>query len=115
MARLTDNGSLIGGALAAVGASVCCVGPLVLLGLGIGGTWVGSLTKMEPFRPFFIGLTLAFLALAFRRLYLVPQVCAPDTPCADRRTIRRQRLTFWVVTALLLGLLAVPVAAPLFY
>jgi MerT mercuric transport protein len=48
---------------------VCCVGPLLLLALGIGGAWVGSLTKMEPFRPYFIVLTLLFLGLAFRKLY----------------------------------------------
>lgn len=98
--------------LAAIGASVCCVGPLVLLSLGIGGTWVGSLTAMEPYRPFFIGLTLLFLGLAWRKLYLVPQVC---TPGADPRTRRRQRLTFWIVAILLLALLAVPSLAPLFY
>lgn len=39
MARLTEKGSLIAGVLAAIGASVCCVGPLVLLALGIGGSW----------------------------------------------------------------------------
>jgi mercuric ion transport protein len=115
MAQLTGKGSLIAGGLAAIGASVCCVGPLVLLALGIGGTWVGSLTAMEPYRPLFIGLTLLFLGLAFRKLYLMPQVCAPDTPCADPRTIQRQRLMFWGVAALLLGLLAVPSLAPLFY
>lgn len=49
--RLTWRGSLIAGALAAIGASVCCVGPLVLLVSGISGTWMGSLTAMEPFRP----------------------------------------------------------------
>ena len=38
MVQLKDKGSLIVGALAAAGASVCCVGPLVLLALGIGGT-----------------------------------------------------------------------------
>lgn len=113
--QFTGKGSLVAGALAAIGASVCCVGPLVLLVLGIGGTWVGSLTAMEPYRPFFIGLTLLFLGLAFRRLYLVPQVCAPGTPCAEPRTRQRQRFTFWIVTALLLGLLTVPWLAPLFY
>ena len=77
-----------------IGASVCCVGLLVLLALGIGGTWVGNLTTMEPYRPFFIGLTLLFLELAFRNLYLVPRVCALGIPCADRRTAKRQRLTF---------------------
>ncbi|GAC1327011.1 MAG: mercuric transport protein MerT [Collimonas sp.] len=115
MAQITEKHTLIAGVLAAVGASVCCVGPLLLLALGIGGTWVGSLTAMEPYRPYFISLTLLFLGLAFRRLYLVPQVCTPGTPCADPRTINRHRLIFWIVTALVLGLLAVPRLAPLFY
>lgn len=115
MAQLTEKGSLIAGVLAAIGASVCCVGPLVLLALGIGGTWIGSLTAMEPYRPIFIALTLLFLGLALRKLYLVPQVCTPGTPCADPSTRQRQRLTFGIVAALLLGLLAVPWLAPLFY
>lgn len=54
------NGTLIAGALAAVGASVCCVAPLVLLALGIGGAWISNLTALEPLRPVFIGLTLLF-------------------------------------------------------
>lgn len=115
MVQFTRNGSLIAGVLAAIGASVCCVGPFVLLALGIGGTWVGSLTAMEPYRPFFIGLTLLFLGLAFHTLYLVAQVCKPGTPCADPRTMQRQRLTFWILAGLLLGLLALPWLAPLFY
>jgi mercuric ion transport protein len=115
MKQLAGKGSLIAGTLTAIGASVCCVGPLVLLALGIGGTWVGNLTAMEHYRPIFIGLTLLFLSLTFRLLYLVPQVCAPNTPCADSHTIKRQRMTFWVVAVLLLGLLAVPSLTPLFY
>lgn len=115
MAELTGKRALIAGALAAIGASACCVGPLVLLALGIGGTWVGSLTAMEPYRPFLIGLTLIFICLAFRRLYLVQQVCAPGTPCANPHTRQKQRMTFWIVVVLLLGLLAVPSLAPLFY
>ena len=86
MAQLTGKSSLIAGVLAAIGASVCCIGPLVLLALGVGGTWVGSLTVMEPYRPIFIGLTLLFVGLAFRRLYLVPQVCTPGTRCGPRAT-----------------------------
>ncbi|MDA8231259.1 MAG: mercuric transporter MerT family protein [Magnetospirillum sp.] len=115
MAQPAGNGSLIAGVLAAIGASVCCVGPLVLLVLGVGGTWVGSLTAMEPYRPIFIGLTLLFLGLAFRKLHLVPGICAPGTPCAGPRTIKRRRITFWIVATLSLGLLAVPWLAPLFY
>ncbi len=113
--QLTGKGSLIAGVLAAIGASVCCVGPLVLLALGISGAWIGNLTAMEPFRPFFIILTLVFLGLAFRKLYVVPRVCTPDSACANPRVLRRQRITFWIVTTMLLLLLAVPWIAPLFY
>ena len=115
MAHLTAKRSLLVGVLVGVGASACCVGPLVFLTLGISGAWIGSLTALEPFRPFFIGLTLLFLGVAFRKLYLAPQTCAPGTSCAEPRVIKRQRLTFWIVAALLLGLLMVPVVVPLIY
>ena len=64
MAALNAKGSLVAGVLAGIGASVCCVGPLVLLALGIGGAWISNLTALQPYRPLFIGLTLLFLGLA---------------------------------------------------
>ena len=109
------NGLLVAGILAAIGASACCVGPLVLLALGISGAWISSLTELEPYRPIFIGLTLLFLAFAFHRLYLAPRVCTPGSACANPRTLKRRRLAFWIVTVLVLGLIAVPWFAPLFY
>lgn len=115
MAQLNANRSLLVGVVAGFGASVCCVGPLVLLAVGVSGAWIGNLTALEPFRPYFIGLTLLFLGLAFRKLYLVPQSCAPGMSCADPRVLRRQRLTFWVIAALLIGLLLVPQVVPIFY
>lgn len=115
MSTSSAKGSLAAGILAAIGASVCCVGPLLLLALGIGGAWVGNLTAVAPYRPAFIALTLLFLGMAFRRLYVVPQACAPNTRCAAPQTMRRQRVVFWIVTTLLASLLAVPWFAPLFY
>ena len=111
----SETGFLIVGILAAIGASVCCVGPLVLLALGVSGAWISSLTALEPYRPIFIGLTLLFLAGAFHSLYLARRVCTPGSACADSRTLKRQRLAFWIVTILVLGLVAVPWLAPLFY
>ena len=49
--------ALAGGVLAGIGASACCVGPLLLLSLGVGGAWIGHLTALEPYRPVFIVLT----------------------------------------------------------
>ena len=115
MAALTERRSLVAAVLAAIGASVCCVVPLVLLALGIGGAWIGNLTALEPYRPLFIGLVVLFFGLAFRKLYLQPQACASDATCADPLKVRRQRSVFWVVSVLMLGLLAVPWIVPLFY
>ena len=112
MASPTPKLAITAGALAAVGASICCVGPLALLGLGISGAWIGSLTAFEPFRPVLIGLTFVFLALAFRKLYLVPQVCEPGTACADPSVLHRQRTIFWVICAFLSALIAIPWVAP---
>jgi mercuric ion transport protein len=111
----SGKGFLLAGILAAVGASICCVGPLVLLALGVSGAWIGSLTALEPCRPFFIGLTLLFLGFAFHRLYFARRVCTPGSVCANPRTLKRQRFAFWIVTVLVLGLISVPWLAPLFY
>ena len=107
--------TLLAGAAAAIGASVCCVGPLVPLTLGIGGAWVGNLTALEPVRPLLAGVTLLFLKLAFRRLYLVPQVCAPEAACAQPAIQARQRAVFWLAAAAMLLLLAKPWLATFFY
>lgn len=114
MGAFRVKGSLVAGVLAAIGASVCCVGPLVLLTLGIGGAWIANLTALEPLRPWLIAATLLFLGLAFRRLYLQPQVCEPGTACAEPIVLVCQRLIFWVVALALLALLSVPWLAPLF-
>src|ERR1700738_1352513 len=109
----SGNGFVVAGILAAIGASACCVGPLLLLALGVSGAWISSLTALEPYRPIFIGLTLLFLAGGFDSPYLARRVGSPGSACADSRTLKRQRLAFGIVTILVLGLVAVPWLAPL--
>lgn len=110
-AKLTMTASVLAG----IGASLCCVAPLVLLSLGIGGAWVAALTAFEPMRPIFMGFALLFIGLSYHKLYLTTQACEPGKTCADDEVIRKQRLIFWGVTIPLLGLLAFPWFAPLFY
>jgi mercuric ion transport protein len=98
--------------LAAIVGSLCCVAPLVLLTLGISGAWIAQLTALEPYRPIFIGVTVAFLGLAFRQLYIVPARCAPGEACANPVLQRRQRQIFWLVVGGLTMLIAFPWYAP---
>ncbi len=112
---LNAKTALVGGMLASIGASACCVGPLLLLSLGIGGAWIGNLAALEPYRPVFIALVLAFLGLAFRQLYFVKQACDSEANCAADRTRKSQRLIFWITAPLMLGFVAVPWLMPLLY
>jgi mercuric ion transport protein len=100
--------------LAAIGASLCCVAPLVLVTLGIGGAWVATLTRFEPARPFFVALALGLLALAGHSLYR-PTACEAGKACAGSAVRRRQRLIFWLAAVPVLLLLAFPWYAALFY
>ena len=101
--------------LAAIIGSLCCVAPLVLLALGISGAWIGQLTALEPYRPIFIGVTVVFVGLAYRQLYIVPAQCAPGEACANPRLQHRQRQIFWVVVVGLAALIAFPWYAPLLF
>jgi mercuric ion transport protein len=104
---------LAGAVAAAVGASVCCLGPLLLLAVGAGGAWIGNLTAMEKYRPIWAAATLLFLGLAFARVYRKPKegACAPGAECPPSAG-RRNKVLLWVVTALVLALLALPYAIP---
>lgn len=107
-----ERRTIAGVIVAALAASVCCVGPLVLLGLGVGGAWVGNLTALEPFRPYLMTITLGVLVYAFYRIYK-PQVkdCEPGSFCANPNSHRINKITLWISTVFVLGLLATPYIA----
>lgn len=112
---MNSKQTMMASVLAGIGASLCCVAPLVLLSLGLSGAWVANLTAFEPVRPVFMGLALLFIGLSFHKLYLAAPICEPGKLCADDKVTHKQRLIFWAVTIPLLSLLAFPWFAPLFY
>ena len=103
------------GVLAGIAGSVCCVGPLALVMAGVGGAWVSSLTALQPWSPVFAGLAALAFGYAAYKLFYVPRVCAPGTPCADPRTLRNQRIVFSIAAPLVAALLSFPLYASWFY
>ena len=98
---------LAGGALgAAVAASICCIGPLVLAVAGLGGG--ALLLRFTPLRPFFLIATALLLAGAFVLTYRRRNVCEPGAACADPRARRFQRSSLWIATLLVVLLAAFP-------
>ena len=106
---------LVAGGLAAILASTCCLGPLVLIALGFSGAWIGNLTVLEPYRPLFIGAALIALFFAYRRIFRPQQVCKPGEACAIPQVRTSYKLLFWLVAALALVALGFPYILPLFY
>ena len=109
------HGPLFAGGLAAILASSCCLGPLVLITLGFSGAWIGNLTALEPYRPLFIGAALLAMFFAWRRLYRQAPDCKPGEVCAIPRLRKTYRFLFWVVAALVVVALVYPFVAPFFY
>ncbi len=111
------NIPLVGGLLAGIAASVCCVGPLLLLFLGFGGAWVSNLTAFEPYRPLFIGLALVALSVAYLRIYkpTPEQACKEDSTCAKPQANHLYKWLFICVVGVVLASIASPYLIPLIY
>jgi mercuric ion transport protein len=110
----TESGALFVGGLAALLASTCCLGPLVLVALGLSGVWIGNLTRLEPYRPFFIAAALVALFFG-RRIFRPGQTCEPGEVCAMPRTRQMHKILFVTVSVLVLIALVFPSAAKFFY
>ena len=100
--------ALLASVAGAVGASLCCAVPLLLVSLGVGGTWLANLTALEPYRPVFVALAIGALGTAGWRLYGPASRCEDGRVCADPKILRRRRLLLWVVVAAVLPLLLFP-------
>ncbi len=95
---------LVGGLIAAVGAGLCCAGPLVLLLLGISGSWISNLTLVEPFRPYFILVVIALFGYAAWKIYRPIDQCESGTSCAVPQVRLRRQIIFWVTGVIALAL-----------
>ena len=111
----TGSGALFVGGLAAILASTCCLGPLLLVAVGLSGAWIGNLTRLEPYRPFFIGAAVVALFFAGRRIFRPVHTCEPGEVCAVPSTRRIYKILFVTVSVLVLIALVFPYVVKLFY
>ncbi len=105
-----------GGIIGAILASTCCIAPLTLLMLGVSGTWISTLTALEPYKPYFAAVTLIFIGLGFRQVYLKAKpACVDGSCCAKPQSALITKTALWLATALVLMALTINWWAPLFY
>ena len=106
--------ALLAGGIAALFASACCLGPLVLVLAGVSGAWIGNLAALEPYQPIFAAASAVALFFAWRGIWR-PAACAPDAACAVPRVNRMYKFFFVAATLLLAAALGFPLVAPWFY
>jgi mercuric ion transport protein len=105
----------ISGVLGALAASSCCIVPLVLFGIGVSGAWIGNLTRLAPYQPYFIAVTAACLGGGYWLRYRSRKIaCADGDVCARPLPNRIVTMSLILATVLVIGVLALDLLAPLF-
>ncbi len=95
----------VGGVLAGVAASLCCIGPLLSLSLGLGSFAASAF--FAQWRPVFLALTFVLLGVAWYLTYRRPKVDCPDGTCA-RPPGKAARLGLWLGTVVALAAAVYP-------
>lgn len=94
-------------------ASACCLGPLLLAAIGLGGA--GLLARLEPWRPLLTVFTFGLLgAAAWSSIGRARAAPAVDCGCAHPRANRLGRALLWVAALVAVGLWAFPYLAERF-
>lgn len=106
--------SAVGGVLASLGVcAACCLLPMALIVLGIGGTVAARLESLAAYKWIFVALTAAFLAYGFYVSYFRKPTCPAGPDCQSCKTGRGIRVALWTATFLAVAGLAFEQLEPL--
>lgn len=105
----------LGASFAAIGAaflaSLCCIGPVLFVTLGVGA---GLASRFEPLRPVFTILTVGLIAVGFYTVYgrrpeeKTGVSCDVGGVCIVPRSRTRDKVLLWIATVVALVLLTFP-------
>ncbi len=96
---------LTGGMLAGLAASLCCIGPLLSLSLGLGS--FAASTWFVQWRPVLLGVTFVLLGAAWYLAYRRRNAACADGACV-RPPGRAVRTSLWLGTLVALGAAVFP-------
>ncbi|MFT6068078.1 MAG: mercuric ion transport protein [Bacteriovoracaceae bacterium] len=96
-----------GGIIAAVASSICCVGPLILGAIGVGGA--SSLLFLEDYRNIILVAVTMLITMGWIMNYRLEQEeCKEGSMCADPKKKRLRRLGLSIGTFIALLFMASP-------
>ncbi|MCG8415567.1 MAG: hypothetical protein MI746_15230 [Pseudomonadales bacterium] len=96
---------LIGGLVTSVIASVCCIGPFLLLATGLSAAWMSQMMALEPYQPLFAAMTIGFFGIAGWRIDWSSSAEATSTDCQAARTSLHLKQAYIALSVLALVLI----------
>jgi mercuric ion transport protein len=109
---IAATGLATGGLLASLLASSCCILPLVLVSVGIGGSWMSTLTSLSPYQPYFLMAAAGLIGWGLRQAYRKQEVCVPGSLCAGPSAGRVTKTLLWAGAMLAIAALGVDTVLP---
>ena len=89
------RGLAASGLAAAVLSTACCILPLGLALVGVGGTWLARLTALSPYQPAILGAACLLIGMGLWRAYRKPVACEVGSLCANPRTGKVTKSILW--------------------
>jgi copper chaperone len=100
------NLPIFGSLVLAIIAHICCIAPIFLALLGLGGA--GLFSKFANLRPYLMGMTGFFLGLAFYLTYKKRKVRCENGTSKIRRVPKWNKISLWIATILIVFFMAFP-------
>jgi mercuric ion transport protein len=107
--RVATAGSLMG----AVAMTSCCILPLVLVSMGVGGVWIAQLTALYAYKWYTFTFAAAFIAWGFWKVHRAETGgCRDGAVCARPVNRRIMKASLWFATAVTAVAVIFPYATP---
>lgn len=103
-----------GSVVASLGiCAACCLLPMILLVLGVGGAWAGRLEALSPFKWYFVAATAVLLGFGFYSVYFRSARCTAGPQCTTCKIGRGVKILLWTATLLAIASLIFEQIEPL--
>jgi len=94
--RIATAGSLLG----ALAMTSCCILPLVLVSLGVGGVWIAQLTALYAYKWYTFTFAAGFIGYGFWKVHRAEAgECRDGTACARPVNRRIMKASLWLAAA----------------
>lgn len=107
--RVATAGSLLG----AFAMTSCCILPLVLVSMGVGGVWIAQLTALYAYKWYTFTFAAGFIAWGFWKVHRAEAgACRDGTVCARPLNRRIMKASLWLATVVTAIAMIFPYVTP---